>query len=138
MIFINKHMNKMKRRTRLPTVPKKVLFLKLQFLNIATKEIVIQKLRKEVQKTFTATQIKYRFLQAPHKKTVNKDKLFEFATYMCIHQFKRSSGASYIVRTIRSFQSSHSRTPSVLVEQKIGRSDLELYSRSLDGYRSSS
>lgn len=50
---INKHMNGMKRRPNISTVPQRVLFLKLKFLNDATEEIVTQSLRKVVQRTFT-------------------------------------------------------------------------------------
>lgn len=48
--LMNRHMNEMKRRPNLSTVPKKILFLKLQLLNDATQEIMTQRLRNEVRK----------------------------------------------------------------------------------------
>ncbi|CAH8613781.1 unnamed protein product [Schistosoma rodhaini] len=101
MKFIDKHMTETKRRTKLPTVPKKVLFLKLQFLNDATEEILTQRLRRAVQKTFNAARLSTVFYNRPTIRTVNKDRLPEFATSMCIYQFNCSCGASYIGRTIR-------------------------------------
>nr|CAJ00248.1 TPA: hypothetical protein [Schistosoma mansoni] len=101
MKFIDKHMKEMKRRTRIPTVMKKVLFLKLQFLKDATEEIVTWRLRKAAQKTFNAVKLSNIFYNRPTIRTVNKDKLSEFTISMCIYQFNCFCGANYKRRTIR-------------------------------------
>lgn len=67
--FINKHMNEMKRIPKVSTVPKKVLFLKVQFLNNATEKIVTQGLRKVVQKSLNAAKPKAVFQNHPIIKT---------------------------------------------------------------------
>lgn len=73
----------MEKRPNVSTILKKVLFLTLQFLNDATEEIVTQELRKVVQKTFTLVRFP------------------EFSTSMCVQQFHRSFGVSYIELTVR-------------------------------------
>ncbi|CAI2735413.1 unnamed protein product [Schistosoma spindalis] len=99
--FIDKHMMEKKPKAKIPTVPKKVLFIKLQYINETTEEIVTQKLRRAVQKTFNAAKLNTIFYNYPKIRTTSKDRLPEFAKSMCIYQFNCSCGASYIGRTIR-------------------------------------
>lgn len=73
----------MKRRTRIPTVPKKVLFLKSKFFSGAAEEIVIQRLRKVVRKVFTASRLTAVFYYNSIVRTVNKGRLPEFSASMC-------------------------------------------------------
>ncbi|CAH8514216.1 unnamed protein product [Schistosoma curassoni] len=101
MKFIEKHMTEKKTRTKIPTVPKKVLFIKLQFINDTIEEVMTQKLRRAVQKTFNAAKLNVIFYNHPKIRTSIKDRLPEFAKSMCIYRFNCSCGASYIGRTIR-------------------------------------
>ncbi|KAH9591590.1 Alpha-(1,6)-fucosyltransferase [Schistosoma haematobium] len=101
MKFIDKHMMEKKTRTKIPTVHKKVLFIKLQFINDTIEETLTQKLRRAVKKTFNAARLNAIFYNYPKIRTANKDRLPEFAKSMCIYRFNCSCGASYIGRTIR-------------------------------------
>ncbi|CAH8541073.1 unnamed protein product [Schistosoma bovis] len=100
MKFIDKHMTEKKTRTKIPTVPKKVLIIKLQFTNDTIEEDMTQKLRRAVQKTFNAAKLNVIY-NHPKIRTSIKDRLPEFAKSMCIYRFNCSCGASYIGRTIR-------------------------------------
>ncbi|CAI2735069.1 unnamed protein product [Schistosoma spindalis] len=99
--FIDEHMMVMKPKAKIPTVPNKVLFIKLQSINDTTEEIVTKKLRRAVQKTFNAAKLNTIFYNYLKIRTPSKDKLPEFAKSMCIYRLNCSCGASYIGCTIR-------------------------------------
>ncbi|VDO66870.1 unnamed protein product [Schistosoma curassoni] len=101
MKFIDKHMTEKKTRTKIPIVPKKVLFIKLQFINDTIEEVMTRKLRRAVQKTFNTAKLNVIFYNHPKIRTSVKDRLPEFAKSMCIYRFNCSCVASYIGRTIR-------------------------------------
>ncbi|CAH8868003.1 unnamed protein product [Trichobilharzia szidati] len=99
--FIDKNMNLKPKQSKLPTVPKKALFLQMQFLGDNTSEIITHRLRNAVKRAFLAAQLRCIFKTTPLLRSGIKDKLPNFASSMCIYQFNCSCGASYIGRTIR-------------------------------------
>lgn len=110
-IFITKHKNEIKIRPNVSGILQKVLLLKLQFPNDSTEEIVIQRLKKAVQKTFTEARLNAIFYNSPIMRRVSKDKLREFSTSMLYRAYNSSSLCS------------HSRTLSDLAEQRTGKSN---------------
>nr|CAH8870068.1 unnamed protein product [Trichobilharzia regenti] len=99
--FIEKNINSAPRRVSMATVPKKPMFIKLQFLGDNISELITQRLKNAVKRTYYAAEVRCLFTTTPILCSRNKDKLPKFASSMCIYQFDCSCGASYIGRTIR-------------------------------------
>ncbi|CAH8624148.1 unnamed protein product [Schistosoma haematobium] len=83
------------------TVKKKSLFMRLQFRGDAASEILTQRLRRTIQKSFNAGELRLVFSTRPMVTPKLKDELPRMTTSFCIYQFNCSCGASYIGRSSR-------------------------------------
>ncbi|CAH8629860.1 unnamed protein product [Schistosoma rodhaini] len=83
------------------TVKKKSLFMRLQFRGDAAGEILAQRLRRSIQKSFNAGELRLVFSTRPMVTPRLKDEVPRMTTSFCIYQFDCSCGASYIGRSSR-------------------------------------
>ncbi|CAH8594171.1 unnamed protein product [Schistosoma mattheei] len=83
------------------TVKKKSLFMRLQFRGDAASEILTQRLRRTIQKSFNAGELRLIFSTRSLVTPKLKDELSRMTTSFCIYQFDCSCGASYIGRSSR-------------------------------------
>ena len=84
-----------------PTVPKKILYIRLQFRGDVASESLTLRLRKAIKDTFNAATIRVSFTTDCIVKPRIKDKLSHLTSSMCVYKFDCSCGASYVGRTMR-------------------------------------
>ena len=99
--FINKHLQAPSPKTEQTAVPKKHLFLTLPFKTDADSELLGNRLRRAIKRTYHAADLRLTFSNSPMFSTCVKDKLPKEAISMCIYEFTCSCGATYIGRTKR-------------------------------------
>ena len=99
--FLRKQMNKEFVREVTTTAEKKPLYLRLRFKGDVSSEVVTSKLKRIIQRTFPAADLKLMFNTRPILMQQAKDKLPSSTTSMCVYKFNCSCGVSYIGRTTR-------------------------------------
>ena len=96
-------MNKEFVREVTTTAEKKPLYLRLRFKGDVSSEVVTSKLKRIIQWTFPAADLKLMFNTMPILMQQAKDKLSSSTTSMCVYKFNCSSRVSYIGHTTRRF-----------------------------------
>ena len=99
--FIKKHMTKKGEKDHSPSVNKKPLYIRLRFKGDTPSEIIANKLRQSVQRTFNADKQQVMFSTRPIAIPRLKDEVLKLATPNCIYQFNCACGAGYIGRCSR-------------------------------------
>nr|CAH8850804.1 unnamed protein product [Trichobilharzia regenti] len=83
------------------SVPKKTLFMNLEFKGDQASDMLKNRLSKSVSKTFLAAKLHMTFTSHKLFSISVKDKLHCMTASMCIYQFTYSRGARYIGRSQR-------------------------------------
>ena len=101
--FIDNNMNLNSRQVKVPTVPKKALFLQLKIFGDNISEVMTQRLNNVVKIAFNAaSEVQNLFKANQHiLRSRIKYKLPNFDSFMCIYQFDCSCDTSYTGLTIR-------------------------------------
>ena len=99
--FVVKHMKSIPRKSSKIGVEKKLLHMNLAFKGDITSELLVRRLSKVVDCTFSAAKLKLTFFTNPLLKPQLKDRLPSSTTSMCVYQFNHSCGASYVGHTTR-------------------------------------
>ncbi|CAH8855958.1 unnamed protein product, partial [Trichobilharzia szidati] len=99
--FIEKNMKPREKPERIQTVPKKLLFMSVEFKGDTAAEILKNRLCRSLRKAFFMAELRINFYSRQMINGCVKDKLPLWATSMCVYKFTCSCGASYIGRTKR-------------------------------------
>ena len=99
--FINKHLRPPSPKTEQTVVPKKHLFLTLPFKTDADSELLGNRLRRAIKRTYHAADLRLTFSNSPMFSTCVKDKLPKETISMCIYDFTCLRGVMYVGRTKR-------------------------------------
>ncbi|CAH8606449.1 unnamed protein product [Schistosoma rodhaini] len=101
--FIEKNMNRSSVDKNLSySVPKKSLYISLEFKGDRTSDIIKNRLTTTIKRTFNAAKLRITFTSKNLFSVSIKDKLPRLVASMCIYQFTCSCGARYIGRSQRS------------------------------------
>lgn len=95
-IKTSEYKSKTKFELKLPTVPKKSLFIKLHYKGYNASKIIIRCIRKDVKNTLNAARLCSFFFNRRIVSSQNKDKLPSSPTSMCNYHFNCCCGANYI------------------------------------------
>nr|CAH8861330.1 unnamed protein product [Trichobilharzia regenti] len=87
--------------SNITTVPKKTLFMNLEFKGDIAAEILRNRLSKSLKKTFPTATLRITFSFRQLIQSNVKEKIPLLATSTCIYQFTSSCGTKYIGRTQR-------------------------------------
>ena len=99
--FIEVNMKHQSSRYEEQTVPKKQLYINLDYKCDVSCEILRNRLNRSIKRTFPAASLCISFTPRRLFQLCTKDKLSHLTTSMCIYQFTCSCGAKYIGRTSR-------------------------------------
>lgn len=99
--FLEKHLKPRTPKMLVHQAAPKPLYLRLPFKGDLASEVLTQRLRKSLERTFFAARLRVIFTSRPLHRHQLKDKLPRETTSMCVYKFVCSCGASYIGRTMR-------------------------------------
>ena len=99
--FLDKNMILPTEKLATPTVEKKLLYITLPYKGEAEAEMISQKLKQAVNRTYNAASLRCLFSRTPLLKIQIKDKLPRQTNSMVVYSFRCTFEASYIGRTAR-------------------------------------
>ncbi|CAH8869519.1 unnamed protein product [Trichobilharzia szidati] len=99
--FIDKNIHSNPKKRELSTVPKKILYMSLEFKGDLASDIMKRRISQSLKRTFPAASLRIAFTSRPLLFNNLKDKIPLLTNSMCVYQFTCSCGARYIGRSTR-------------------------------------